>query len=136
MINILVMTHGDLAAGLCQAAQMIVGDQERLDYLSFRPDWSLDTLVTELKTKLGGFFNDDPTLVMVDLFGGSPSNAIASILGEGYEIGAVAGVNLPMLLEALMSRGEASDMASFSSALCETARESVVDIVGMLMTED
>lgn len=135
MINILVMTHGDLAPGMCQATQMITGQQQGLDSLSFRPDWSLDRLVNELRAKLAGFGNDDSTLVMVDMLGGSPSNAIATLIGEGLEVGAVAGANLPMLLEAVMCRDAATDLPAFARRVCETGRESVIDIAEMLIED-
>ena len=135
MVKILVMTHGDLAASVCQAAQMICGKQEGLESLSFRPDWSLEKLVGELRAKLEAMGGDDPVLVMVDMFGGSPSNAIATLMGEGADIAAAAGVNLPMLLEALMGRDDADDVDAFAESVCAAARESVLDI-GALLSED
>lgn len=135
MINILVMTHGKMAEGISDSAQMILGPQERFEYLSFRPDWSLEKLVAELKGKLAGFGNDDATLVMVDLFGGTPSNSIATLMGEGYQVAAVAGVNLPMLIEALMSRDDAADSLALAASVCEAGSEGIVDIAKLLLED-
>lgn len=136
MINVLIMTHGGMAEGIVDTAQMILGPQERLEYLSFRPDWSLDTLVAALREKLGTFGNDDPTLVMVDLFGGTPSNAIATLLGEGEKVSAVAGVNLPMVLEVLTSRDDEGAAETLSQVACDAATTGVVDVTRLLLEDE
>ncbi|MBO0457640.1 PTS sugar transporter subunit IIA [Enterococcus hulanensis] len=104
MSNVLVMTHGEFAAGIKKSAEMIIGKQDNFETLVFTPEMSLDTLVSALKETLRKFDNDYPTLVFVDLFGGSPSNAVALLLAEGYDVQAISGVNLPMLLEVLGGR--------------------------------
>lgn len=133
MVNVLIMTHGGLAKGLSDAAQMILGPKKKFDYLSFMPDWSLDRLVTELVAKLKAMDEATQTLVMVDLFGGTPSNAIATLLGEGYEIGAVAGINLPMLIEALMSRDEMGSAMDLAEQVCQVGRDGVVNVAERLL---
>ncbi|WP_137665272.1 PTS sugar transporter subunit IIA [Enterococcus hulanensis] len=104
MSNVLVMTHGEFATGIKKSAEMIIGKQDNFETLVFTPEMSLDTLVSALKETLRKFDNDYPTLVFVDLFGGSPSNAVALLLAEGYDVQAISGVNLPMLLEVLGGR--------------------------------
>ena len=95
MINILVMSHGEFAEGICKSAEMIIGEQENLKTVIFNPGESLDTLVEKLKKAINEFDNDFSHLLLVDIFGGSPSNATALLLAENYKISAVSGVNLP-----------------------------------------
>ena len=128
MIHVLVMTHGKMAEGICDSAQMILGPQEGLEYLSFRPDWSLDTLASELRKRLSDFGDAAKVLVLADLFGGTPSNALATVIGEGANIAAVAGVNLPMLIEVLMNRDEYEDPAALATDACSSGMQSIVDI--------
>ncbi|MBC1743989.1 PTS sugar transporter subunit IIA [Listeria welshimeri] len=104
MSNIIVMTHGEFAEGIVKSAEMIIGEQKNLKFVTFHPEMCLDSLVLEFKTKIKEFNNDYPCLIFVDLFGGSPSNAVAILLAENYDIQAIAGVNLPMLLEVLGGR--------------------------------
>lgn len=102
--NILIVTHGEFAEGIKKSAEMIIGEQENFKTLVFTPEMSLDTLTESLKKKIREFSNDYPTLIFVDLFGGSPSNAVAMLLAEGLNIQAISGLNLPMLLEVLGGR--------------------------------
>jgi len=135
MINILVMTHGEMAAGMYHTVGMVLGEQENFSYLAFRPDQSLDSLVENLKEKLAEFNNDMPYLVLVDLFCGSPSNAIVQLISEGYDLQALAGVNLSMLIAALTERGMYEVPAELARQAADTGVESVINIVEKLMEE-
>ena len=134
MINILVMSHGEFAEGICKSAEMIIGDQENLKPVIFNPGESLDTLVEKLKKAINEFDNDFPHLLFVDIFGGSPSNAAALLLAENYKINAVSGVNLPMLLEALTEReNTAADM--LVKQLKAAGNEGIIDITEAFSAE-
>ncbi|GLC80995.1 PTS sugar transporter subunit IIA [Lacrimispora brassicae] len=135
MVNILTMTHGEMAEGMYQTVKMVIGEQENFSYLPFRPDQSLENLIGTLKSKLEEFKNDLPCLVLVDLFGGSPSNAIVHLIAEGYDLQAVAGVNLPMLITALTEREIYSSVEEFTGYIRSAGSEGVVNIVEKLMEE-
>lgn len=135
MVNILTMTHGEMAEGMYQTVKMVIGEQENFSYLPFRPDQSLESLIGTLKSKLEEFKNDLPCLVLVDLFGGSPSNAIVHLIAEGYDLQAVAGVNLPMLITALTEREIYSSVEEFTGYIRSAGSEGVVNIVEKLMEE-
>ncbi|MDU5336524.1 PTS sugar transporter subunit IIA [Enterococcus sp.] len=128
MSNVLVMTHGEFAAGIKKSAEMIIGEQDNFETLVFTPEMSLDALVIALKEKLHRFDNDHPTLVLVDLFGGSPSNAVALLLAEGFDIQAISGVNLPLLLEVLSGR-TLFPLDNLVSQGITAANEGVINIV-------
>lgn len=128
MINVIVMTHGEFARGLINSVQMILGEQENLTPLVFSPQMSLDSLVDKLECKIQEFDNDNPTVLFVDLLGGSPSNAVAMLLGRGVALSAVCGVNLPMLLEFLINRNTSRCDTLIKQAE-ETGKDGIVNIV-------
>lgn len=138
MNNVLIMTHGGMADGLLDSVRMISGDHDGVASLSFRPDWSLDTLVAAIKERLDEFEAANPgapTLVLVDLFGGTPSNAIATLLGEGRELYALAGASLPMALEAVLGRDDDTPMDAYVAQVLEAGREGTLDIRALLLDE-
>lgn len=132
MINVLIMTHGGLAEGVCDSAAMILGQQKGLEWLSFEMDWSLDKLVAELLAHLDSYDRDDPVLVLLDVFGGTPSNAIALALGGGRDLYAVTGVNLPMLLEVLTNRDGIGSPEELVRVAVEAGKNGIIDVRAML----
>jgi PTS system mannose-specific IIA component len=96
MIGIVVVTHGNLAAELVNAARTIVGDIARIASVSI--GWSDDMLsareaIERALAEVGG----EDALILTDMFGGTPTNISLPFLSPRVEI--VTGVNLPMLIK-------------------------------------
>jgi PTS system mannose-specific IIA component len=97
-VGVVVVTHGRLAVEIVNAAEAIVGDLDHVQAVSI--GWHDDTerarqeigeAITRVATPSG-------TLVLTDMFGGTPSNLAVTFLAPG-QVEVVTGVNLPMLLK-------------------------------------
>mgnify|MGYP001277981605 CR=1 FL=1 len=75
MINLLVISHSDLAHGLLSAAGLIVGEVPHAASMGLYPGKAFDEFVAEVGEKIKSMDEGDGVLVLVDLFGGTPSNA-------------------------------------------------------------
>jgi PTS system mannose-specific IIA component len=96
VIGIVVVTHGRLAEELVNAARNIVGEIPAIAAVSM--GWSDDVgtardQVERAITEVGG----SETLLLTDMFGGTPTNLSLPFLSARVEI--VTGVNLPMLIK-------------------------------------
>jgi PTS system mannose-specific IIA component len=109
VIGIVVVTHGQLAVELVQAARTIVGDIPRIAAVSI--GWSDDVpAAREAIGKAVSAVGGAPVLILTDMFGGTPTNVSLPFLTQGVEI--VTGVNLPMLIKLTGSReGELANVA-------------------------
>jgi len=98
MIGIVVLTHGQLAAELLNAAETIVGELPRFAAVSI--GWHEDAADAreEIAQAIARVQQGDGVLVLTDMFGGTPSNLAMSFLG-GDNVEVVTGVNLPMLIK-------------------------------------
>jgi mannose PTS system EIIA component len=96
MIGIVVVTHGQVAGELVNAARTIVGDIPGIAAVSI--GWADDVAVArEAIEKALAEVGGGPTLVLTDMFGGTPTNVSLPFLSPQVEI--VTGVNLPMLIK-------------------------------------
>jgi PTS system mannose-specific IIA component len=96
VIGIVVVTHGQLAEELVNAARTIVGDIPAIAAVSI--GWADDMAVArqaiaDALARAG----EGPALVLTDMFGGTPTNVSLPFLSPRVEI--VTGVNLPMLIK-------------------------------------
>jgi PTS system mannose-specific IIA component len=131
MIGIVVVSHGPLAEGLKGAAEMIVGPQERFQAIGMDPAADMDRLreeIEEAATVVSTGDNKD-VLVLVDLMGGSPSNASAYLAAQGIPV--VCGANLPMLLEVLTSREQAG-IEELTDIALQTGKDGVINLTQLL----
>jgi len=104
MIGILVVTHGNLGKEIIKSAELIMGKQGNIDNISLNLGDDIDSLQNKIKNKLKNLFSDESeVIVLTDLYGGSPSNAVLYSLKD-LNFQAISGVNLPLLLELLNQR--------------------------------
>ncbi len=96
MIGIVVVTHGQLAEELVNAARTIVGDIPSIAAVSigWADDMSAAKGAIERALQSVG---PGPALVLTDMFGGTPTNVALPFLSPAVEI--VTGVNLPMIIK-------------------------------------
>lgn len=117
MIGIVLISHGNFAEGLLDAAKMITGEVEQIACIGLQPKDDIDQLVERIQDAVNGVDASEGVLLMVDLFGASPFNASGRlVLAQQDKLDLVTGMNLPMLVEILIAREglsleEASKMA-------------------------
>lgn len=132
MVGIIVMTHGALSEGIVDASELICGPARQVETLSLRREDNIDNLNVAFKEALGRVDTGDGVLVLVDLLGGSPSNVASMNLRENPSFQLVTGVNLPMLIEALMSREQGATPAELAASVREAACEGVKHVNELL----
>jgi PTS system mannose-specific IIA component len=109
MIGIVVVSHGQVAVELVNAARTIVGEIPGIVAVSI--GWSDDVMVArEAIEKAIAEVGGGDVLVLTDMFGGTPTNVSLPFLSPRVEI--VTGVNLPMLIKLTSLReGELLEVA-------------------------
>ena len=129
IVNIVLVSHADLGDALIRAAEMIAGQTEGLYSVSLLPGESPESFGEKLEATLQEIEGQE-TLVLIDLFGGTPYNVAArQVLKEHVEC--VTGANLPMLLELVMSRDDAT-LSELAEEIARVGQESVKNLGPML----
>ena len=112
MIGVLIVTHGEIGRALLDSASQILGEAQRQSAtLSVWRQDDPDDLVLRARELLERIDAGDGVLVLTDIFGATPGNAVSRLLHDGRVEG-VSGVSLPMLLRVLTARN-----GSLSSAV-------------------
>jgi len=122
MIGVVVVTHGQLATELLNAAETIVGDVPRFAAVSI--GWHEDTedARQDIAQAIERVRQDDGVLLLTDMFGGTPSNLAMTFLGQGIEV--ITGVNLPMLIK-LASLPEQANLLTAAREIREQGKAAI-----------
>jgi len=97
MVGLLIITHSQLAKELLEAARFIIGSIEAAECISIETAKDSKKLRNIIKNKIKSLDQGKGVLILVDMFGGTPSNLALSFLQkDSAEV--VTGVNLPMVL--------------------------------------
>lgn len=103
MTGVIIAAHLRLAEELLSAARIITGSQlENFRTVSINIDDNPDQVREKLLAAVKEVKTADGTVILVDMFGGTPSNLSLSLLSRGT-IEIITGVNLPMIIEAASS---------------------------------
>jgi len=124
MIGVVVVTHGQLATELVNAAETIVGDLPHFTAVSI--GWHDDTLDAreEIAQAIGRVSGEaHGVLILTDMFGGTPANLAMTFLGE-QQVEVITGVNLPMLIKIANTR-ESSELLVIARDLREHGRNAI-----------
>jgi mannose PTS system EIIA component len=98
MIGVVVVTHGQLATELVNAAEMIVGDLPQFAAVSIGWHDEVNDAREDIAQAIERVRADAGVLLLTDMFGGTPSNLGLTFL-ERDRIEVITGVNLPMLIK-------------------------------------
>ena len=122
-VGVVIVTHGQLATELLNAAEMIVGDLPRFTAVSI--GWHDDVTVARdaIERAIAKVDAGAGVLLLTDMFGGTPSNLGLSFLEAG-RIEVVTGVNLPMLIK-LAKAAPTADLLALARGLCEHGRAAI-----------
>ena len=105
MIGLVLVTHGNLAQEFVLAMQHVVGPQQQVEAVCIGPEDDMEVRRAEILKKAESVNTGDGTIVLTDMFGGTPSNLALSLM-EKIEIEIIAGINLPMLIKLCSLRKE------------------------------
>jgi len=98
VIGIVVVSHGHLSSELLAATEHVVGPMEGTCAIAIAPDDDMEARRADILEAAKACDTGAGTVILTDMFGGTPSNLAISVLSKG-RIEVIAGVNLPMLIK-------------------------------------
>lgn len=107
MVSILIITHGGFGKEIIKSMEMIMGQQDDVYFLGLYPEEDPVVFSVKVKEKIIELNQNGEVLVMVDVFGGTPSNASASNMKD-LKFECVTGVSLPMLIEVALNKSRST----------------------------
>jgi PTS system mannose-specific IIA component len=122
-VGIVVVSHGQLANELLNAAEMIVGELPQITAVSI--GWHDDVEVAReaIAQAIRKVEGPRGVLLLTDMFGGTPANLGLAFLAVG-RVEVITGVNLPMLIK-LAKTPDDRDLRDLAHETCEHGRTAI-----------
>ena len=126
MVGVILASHGGFADGIHQSAEMIFGPQENFKSCILKPDEGPEDVKKKMLEAVASLDNQDEVLFLVDLWGGTPFNQASSLVKEHEDKWTiVAGMNLPMVIEALTQRFSVESAREIARAIVPTGNDGI-----------
>jgi len=100
-LNLFLLSHGEFSEYLCKSAELIIGEIEYVYTFSLKKDMSISDFILIVENKLKEV--NGQSVLLTDMFGGTPNN-VAMYLKQIYKCEVISGMNLPLLLDLVISR--------------------------------
>ncbi|WP_018659803.1 PTS sugar transporter subunit IIB [Allofustis seminis] len=125
MVGIILATHGKFAEGILHSGGMIFGDQEQVAIANIMPEEGPEDIRQKMLDAIDTFDTDE-VLFLVDLWGGTPFNQASQLVEEKSDTRAlIAGLNLPMLIEAYAARFSMETAHEIATHLVDLGRDGI-----------
>ncbi|WP_186423106.1 PTS sugar transporter subunit IIA [Lacrimispora celerecrescens] len=129
MTAFLLVSHGTYSKAMLETAEMILGPQSQVAAVGLAPSQSPDDLKTEIRRSIESLSGPD-LLILTDVSSGTPANTIMA-LSQEYSFRHLTGINLPLLIEALISR-QFVPIGDLASTLMQNAASTFIDVDEMM----
>lgn len=125
-MNLIIASHGTLCEGLADAFHMLASSEIPITTVSLN-DTGIDDFRKRLVAEVEKSKGTSKTLILTDLYGGTPFNeSFALYLADPENLRVVAGVNFPMLIEAGMAAPDTDDLDEIVSIAIQAGTAGVV----------
>ena len=122
-VGVVVVTHGQLATELVNAAEMIVGDLSHFTAVSIGWHDDVELARQAIADAIARVRGSAGTLILTDMFGGTPANLGVTFLEAG-KVEIITGVNLPMLIK-LAREPHTSDLTATAREMRDHGRSAM-----------
>jgi PTS system mannose-specific IIA component len=123
MIGVVVVTHGQLATELVNAAEMIVGDLPQFAAVSIGWHDDVNDAREDIAAAIARVRGEEGVLLLTDMFGGTPSNLGMTFI-EKDRLEVITGVNLPMMIK-LATLRQSSDLLAVAREMRDEGRNAI-----------
>lgn len=127
MIGIILTGHGNFASGLATSVALIIGEVDNFKIVDFIVDEGQDQLEEKLKKALIEFSDLEGVVILSDLMGGTPFKTSVMTSMEKENVKVIAGTNLPMLIDACLSKEYVTDINAFCDNLLNVGKDSILE---------
>ncbi len=102
MNQIILASHGGLAAGAKDTLEMVLGDVSNVHVVSLARD-DKEPITNKVETMIATFNADDTVYVLTDMLGSSVNNSMVELSRNGAAFTVISGFNIPLALTLAMS---------------------------------
>jgi mannose PTS system EIIA component len=124
LIGALIVTHGNLANELLNAARKIEATDVVIEAVPLEWTDSVDEAREKIRVALDRVATDGGVIIFTDMFGGTPSNISLSFL-EKDRVEIITGVNLPMVVKFATLQQDGKDLTAVAHTISEKGSKAI-----------
>lgn len=127
MVGIIIATHGNMANGIMDSVELIMGKPKNCLTLGLRHGDDIGLFADKIIKGVADLDQGDGILILTDLFAASPYNQAAisykKLVDHPYRL--ISGLNLPMLIESFNQRMRGADLDTITKSAIKSGKDGI-----------
>lgn len=124
MVGLIIAAHGDLSRSLMRSVSLITGEYRNVITVCLEKNDNADIFYEEIQRAIEKADEGDGVIIFTDVLGGTPSN-MATLAARRHNLFCLTGVNLPMMIEFLMSAADRMTLDELAERCFEAASSGI-----------
>lgn len=124
MVGLIIAAHGDLSRSLMRSVSLITGEYRNVITLCLEKNDNADIFYEQILKGIKEADEGDGVMIFTDVLGGTPSN-MATLAARRHNLFCLTGVNLPMMIEFLMSAEDRLTLEELAERCFEAAASGI-----------
>lgn len=120
MVGLIIAAHGDLGRSLMRSVSLITGEYRNVITVCLEKNDNADIFYEEIQRAIEKADEGDGVIIFTDVLGGTPSN-MATLAARRHNLFCLTGVNLPMMIEFLMSAADRMTLEELTERCIDAA---------------
>ena len=120
MVGLIIAAHGDLSRSLMRSVSLITGEYRNVITVCLEKNDNADIFYEEIQIAIEKADEGDGVIIFTDVLGGTPSN-MATLAARRHNLFCLTGVNLPMMIEFLMSAADRMTLEELTERCIDAA---------------
>lgn len=120
MVGLIIAAHGDLSRSLMRSVSLITGEYRNVITVCLEKNDNADIFYEEIQRAIKKADEGDGVIIFTDVLGGTPSN-MATLAARRHNLFCLTGVNLPMMIEFLMSAADRMTLEELTERCIDAA---------------
>lgn len=130
MYQVILISHGKLAAGILDSARLILGEQGQGEIFELAFGDDIEAFRDNVTDAVEKALKSGDVLVLTDIQSGSPFNVTVGIMTE-HQVYHITGMNLAVVIEALSCR-ETDQLSEKIEELTEIGKQGIINVNHLL----
>lgn len=131
-MKIMLISHSNMAVGMKQTLNMIVGDDK--DVLAFAAYIKGSTAEIQKVKRMVETEKQEQFIILTDLLGGSVNNEMMQLLENNENVKLVTGMNLPLAMQLQLKASTAENISDKDlSEIIDQSKKSLVNVKKLLV---
>ena len=125
MVGLVIASHGKLSDCILDTAKLFIKNNKNISAVNLEESSGSDEFSKKLEKAINEVDSGNGVLILLDLYGGTPSNISWNTISSKSSCRGVTGINMGMILEILIQRDDSKTLEELTEIAKKAGKDGI-----------